>query len=63
MLAAQWRVLDDEEKALTSKITNLASGAVGANDTMATTISAMRELLAELSLQIANAIVQTTAAR
>ena len=63
LLAAQWRVLDNDEKPLTSKITNLQSAPVGALDTMQTTISAMTELLAELSVQIATAIVAAEASR
>lgn len=63
LLAAQWRVLDNDEKPLTSKITNLRSAPVGALDTMQTTISAMTELLAELSVQIATAIVAGEASR
>ena len=63
LLAAQWRILDDEEKPLTSKITNLQSAPVGALDTMQTTITAMTELLAELSTQIATAIVAAVASR
>ena len=63
LLAAQWRVLDNDEKPLTSNITNLQSAPVGALDTMHATISAMSDLLAELSVQIATAIVAAEATR
>ena len=60
ILAAQWRILGDrEEEVLVSKITDLSSEAVGADDSMATTVSAMTELIAELSRQIAAAIIVT----
>ena len=60
ILAAQWRILGDrEEEVLVSKITDLSSEAVGADDSMATTVSAMTDLIAELSRQIAAAIIVT----
>lgn len=63
LLSAQWRVLDDDEKPLTSNVTNLQSAPVGALDTMQTTITAMSKLLADLSQQIAEAIVASHAKR
>ena len=56
VLIAQWRVLDQvQERTLVSRITRLQGHPPGATDTMADTVAAMSELLAELSRQIARA--------
>lgn len=58
-LAAQWRLIDEqEERTLVSRIANLQGEPARAGDTIGTTVAAMSDLLAQLSRQIATAILE-----
>ena len=59
VLVAHWRVLDGAQgQTLVSQITTLHSEPQSAVNTMAATVAAMSDLLAQLSRQIATAIVK-----
>ncbi|MEM7407451.1 MAG: PqiC family protein [Pseudomonadota bacterium] len=61
-LAAQWRLIDEqEERTLVSRITNLRGQPARAGDSIGTTVAAMSDLLGELSRRIASAILDQRA--